>query len=220
MAKKRPPRYCEECGKKLRSNYKTNEVVCGQPKWNNTAYSKCQRDRLIRLGRYGNTAKDTAGRICRICNKALEHVTNASQYICKFPLYERKKLKAEGKEFRTECEKKNQKRNGDSWKKINRRTKKEVTEEREFFLGKEEPDMHDYAPLKEPPVDNKPRRCIGILSQEGERGEHWFTSKGSYNRICPDCAEATKMRELSHYKDDSEGLSVCRSGSLSKRESE
>jgi hypothetical protein len=220
MAKKRPPKYCGECGKQLRSNWRSESEVCGYPKINGTHYSQCQKDRLVRLGKYGNIAKDTTGRKCAICDKLLENMTNANQNICKLPLEERKRLKAEGKPYRTECETKNQKLNGDNWKKVNRRTKKEIAEEREFFIGKEESDMLDYAPLKEPAVDNKKRRCVGILSQEGERGEHWFVSKGPYNRICDDCVEVTKMRELDHYKDDSEGYTVANAGSLSKRESE
>ncbi len=207
MAKERPPKFCEECGKKLRSNYRPTDVVCGQPKWNGTAYSKCQRDRLIRLGIY-KVAQDTTGKKCKVCDKVMEWKFNATQKVCKYPVWLRRYLK----EKKTPCEKVNMKNNGENWNKVHRRTKREIRAEQEFFLGKEESDMVGYAPLIEPPVDNKQRKCIGILSQEGELGEHYFTSKGAYNRICPKCVESAEMRELSHYKDDSEGasLSMCR----------
>lgn len=219
MAKKRPPKYCEECGKKLRSNYRPKEVVCSKPKVNGTSYSKCQKDRLVRLGRY-SVSKDTTGRKCKICDKVMEYKSNANQIVCKHPIDVRKQLKEQGKEYRTDCEKKNQENNGRIWNKDNRKTKKQIREEREFFIGKEELDMLDYAPLKEPPVDNKKRRCLGVLSRENELGEHFFISKGPYNRICDECVEAAERRQISHYKDSSEGYTVTINRKASKKEAE
>lgn len=218
---KRPDKFCEECNKKLPDGYRHKDVVCGQPKYNGTQYSKCQRDRLIRLGKYGNMKIDTSGRVCVVCGKELTNVTNASQFICKLPLEERKELKLAGLPYRTECEKRNQERNGNKWARVNRRTKKEVQKEIEFFIGKDDADMVHYAPLKLPHEDNKVRRCLGILSHEDELGEHTFVSKGPYNRVCDKCNEAFEMRELDHcnHDDTAYPMSIRREG-LSKRGSE
>jgi hypothetical protein len=145
----------------------------------------------------------------------MKNMTNANQTVCKHPPHIRKYLI----DYRTDCEKKNQAINGDNWKKVNRRTKKEIREEQEFFIGKEDLDMLDYAPLVKPYEDNKQRRCLGILSHEGEIGEHFFKSKGPYNRICPRCEEVAEMRELSHNKDETiDGYPIAvRNESLSKR---
>lgn len=213
---KRPPKYCEECGTKLRSNYRPQDAVCSQPKWNGTAYSKCQRARLIRLGRY-SIAQDTTGKKCKVCDKVMEHMTNANQSVCKRPPHLRRYFA----KYRTDCEIKNQATNGDKWKKVNRRTKKEKQEHIEFFVGKEDLDMLDYAPLVKPYEDNKQRRCLGILSHEGELGDHFFKSKGPYNRVCPLCVESAMMRDLDHNKDESvDGYPIAvRSERLSKRSS-
>jgi hypothetical protein len=218
---KRPDKFCEECNKKLPDGYRHKDVVCGQPKYNGTQYSKCQRDRLIRLGKYGNMRIDTTGRKCVVCDAVLQDVQNALQFICKLPLEERQILKAQGLPWRTECEKKNQERNGLKWKKVNRRTKKEKQEEIEFFVGKDDADMMYYAPLKLPYEDNKQRRCLGILSHEDELGEHWFKSKGPHNRVCDKCVEAFDMRELDHCNHDDTAYTLSlRNDRLSKRGSE
>jgi len=218
---KRPDKFCEECNKKLPDGYRNKDVVCGQPKYNGTQYSKCQRDRLIRLGKYGNMKKDTTGRKCKVCSAELGNVSNAAQYICKRPLGERKRLKAEGLPWRTECEIRNQKVNGDKWKRANRRTKKEQQEEIEFFIGKEDADMTHYAPLRLPREDNKVRGCLGILTHGTELGEHTFVSKGPYNRVCDRCVEAFEMRELDHHKHDDKAYPMnSRNERLSKRGSE
>jgi hypothetical protein len=192
----RPPKYCEECGKQLRKNYRPMDVVCSKPKWNGTSYSKCQRDRLIRLGLYGNMAQDTTGRKCKICEKEIENITNANQTVCKRPLYLRKYFK----DFRTKCEKKNQKQNGDNWAKIHRKTKAERRKDREFFIGKEDIDMLNYPPLKVPKNDRTMRRCLGILTHDDELGEHWFESSGPENRICNKCKIAIRDRLSSNTK--------------------
>jgi hypothetical protein len=144
-------------------------------------------DRSARL-KTNNQALNTEGRECKICGEVMTYKANANQEICNRP----KDIRHLFVDHRTLCQLKNQRTVEYNWKQKRKENPLERTEEEQI----EDAINQIWLPeLKLPPFDGKRRRCLGMLSAEDALGEHYFTSAGPGNRICPECVEAKEMNK-------------------------
>jgi hypothetical protein len=130
-----------------------------------------------------NQALNTEGRECKICGTVMIYKANANQEICNRP----KDIRYLFVENKTPCQIKNQRTVEGNWKKRRKENPLERTEQEQI---EDAIDQIWLPELKLPPFDGKKRKCLGMLSAEDALGEHFFTSAGPGNRICPECVDA------------------------------
>lgn len=175
---------CEICEAPLRSNYRKDERVCAHPKIPGTTQSVCQQ-MLARKTGATSPKQDTTGKKCLTCGEVMIWVTNANQKYCKRPLY----LRQYFIDPRTMCEKTAQSQSEKDWRDNNKDGRVATT-----------PWSVQEAPKGLLKIVYTKRKCLGVLTNDDELGEHYFLSDGVGNRVCERCRQSSETRKLTFAK--------------------
>jgi hypothetical protein len=121
---------------------------------------------------------------CRECGNVLVGVTDRRQVLCKLT---KKEKELTGEKW-SKCQLKSKEKQLIQWR-INRRDVRIKTPKKIYHK------TEDYKPKQV----IKKRKCIGVLSHDDAKGEHWFDSNSPFNRVCDECQKHVSAMKSTTY---------------------